>query len=113
MTLDERSNLVLAFARVLFTNGQATEQTVGAAERLGRALGLRAKVIPRWGELQLQSDDKDACLVSQAADPTGIDMDRVASTMQAIEDIESGRLAPHAAIKAIGMISRAPPASRW
>jgi uncharacterized membrane protein YjjP (DUF1212 family) len=114
MTLDERSNLVLAFARVLFTNGQATEQTVGAAERLGRALGLRAKVMPRWGELQLQSDDKDACLFSQeAADPTGIDMDRVASTMQAIEDVESGRLAPDAAIKAIGVISRAPPASTW
>jgi uncharacterized membrane protein YjjP (DUF1212 family) len=114
MTLDERSNLVLAFARVLFTNGQATEQTVDAAERLGRALGLRAKVMPRWGELQLQSDDKDGCLCSQeAADPTGIDMDRVASTMQAIKDVESGRLAPDAAIKAIGVISRAPPAPAW
>jgi uncharacterized membrane protein YjjP (DUF1212 family) len=114
MTLDERSNLVLAFARVLFINGQATEQTVDAAERLGRTLGLRAKVMPRWGELQLQSDDRDACLTSQVqAYPTGINMDRVASTMRAIEDVESGRLAPDAAIKAIGMISRASPAPTW
>jgi hypothetical protein len=57
MTSDERSNLVLTFARTLFINGQATDQTVYAAERLGRTLDLRAKVMPRWGELQLQSDD--------------------------------------------------------
>ena len=28
MTADERSRLVLSFARVLYVNGQATEQTV-------------------------------------------------------------------------------------
>ena len=54
MTSAESSNLVLAFARVLYVNGQATEQIVAAAEQLGRVLGLRAKVMPRWGELQLQ-----------------------------------------------------------
>jgi hypothetical protein len=54
MTLAQRSSLVLAFARVLYVNGQATEQIVAAAERLGRTLGLRAKVMPRWGELRLQ-----------------------------------------------------------
>jgi uncharacterized membrane protein YjjP (DUF1212 family) len=47
MTLEQRSNLVLAFARLLYVNGQATEQTVTAAERLGRTLGLRAQVMPR------------------------------------------------------------------
>jgi uncharacterized membrane protein YjjP (DUF1212 family) len=40
-------------------------------------------------------------------------MDRVASTMSAIEDVESGRLKPDAARKAIGVISRAPPAPTW
>jgi uncharacterized membrane protein YjjP (DUF1212 family) len=49
MTADERSRFVLGFARVLYVNGQSTEQTVGAAERLGRALGLRATIVPRWG----------------------------------------------------------------
>jgi hypothetical protein len=58
MATDERYNLVLAFARVLFINGQATEQTVAAAERLGHRLGSRVKLIPRWGELRLQSDEK-------------------------------------------------------
>jgi uncharacterized membrane protein YjjP (DUF1212 family) len=114
MTPNERCNLVLAFARTLFVNGQATDQTVAAAERLGRTLGLRPIVMARWGELQLRSDGKDAILVSQVpADPAGVDMDRVASTMRAIGDVESGRLAPDAATKAISVISRAPPAPTW
>ena len=113
MTSDERCNLVLAFARTLFINGQATDQAVAAAERLGRALGLRANVMARWGELQLQSDSETAPFCQAAADPAGVDMDRVASTMRAIEEIESGRLKPDAAMKAIGVISRAPPAPTW
>jgi uncharacterized membrane protein YjjP (DUF1212 family) len=111
MTSDERCNLVLAFARTLFINGQATDQTVTAAERLGRALGLRANLMARWGELQLQSEGKDASLL--AADPAGVDMDRVVSTMRVIGDVESGRLAPDAAMKAIGAISLMPPAPAW
>jgi uncharacterized membrane protein YjjP (DUF1212 family) len=60
MTSYERCNLVLTFARMLFINGQATDQTVATSERLARALGLRAKVLARWGELQLQSDSQEA-----------------------------------------------------
>ena len=114
MTSDERCNLVLAFARTLFVNGQATDQTLTAAERLGRTLGLRTNVMARWGELQLQFDSKDSTLISQvAADPAGVDMDRVASTMRAIEAVESGRLGPDAALKAISTILQAPPAPTW
>jgi uncharacterized membrane protein YjjP (DUF1212 family) len=114
MTSDERCNLILALARTLFVNGQATDQTVAAAERLARAVGLRASVTARWGELILRSDGKDAAVLSQVtADPAGVDMNRVASTMRAITDVESGRLAPDAAMKAIGAISRAPPAPTW
>src|SRR5713101_4191652 len=111
MTLEERSNLVLAFVRVLYVNGQATDQTVDAAERLGDTLGVRAKLMPRWGELQLQAEDREARLISAvAADPAGVDMDRVASTMRAIEEIGAGRLSSAVAKEAINAISRAPPA---
>jgi uncharacterized membrane protein YjjP (DUF1212 family) len=114
MTLEERSNLVLAFARVLYVNGQATEQTVAAATRLGRTLGLRAKIMPRWGELLIRSENKDGRLISQvAANPTGVNMERVASTTRAIEELDAGRLVPEAAMGAIGAISRAPPAPTW
>ena len=114
MTSEQRSSLVLAFARVLYVNGQATEQTVAAAEQLGRILGLRAKVMPRWGELQLRSDDENGRVISEvAADPTGVDMDRVASAARAIEQLGAGRLAPDAAAEAIAATSGAPPASTW
>src|SRR5260370_18021316 len=111
MTLEERSNLVRAFARALCGSGQSTDQTLTAAARLGDTLGLRAKIMPRWGELQLQAGDGNARLISAvAADPTGVDMDRVASAMRAIEQIGAGRLAPPAAMEAINPISRPPPA---
>src|SRR6266436_6000155 len=114
MTSEERSNLILAAARVLYVNGQATEETVAAAEQLGRALGLRAKVMPRWGELRLQSEDNDGRLIDQvAADPTGVDMDRVASTVRVTEEVGAGRLTPEAAMAAIAAIAHAPPAPTW
>ena len=98
MTLEERCNLVLAFARVLYANGQSTDQTLEAGERLGRTLGRRAKIMPRWGELRLHAEDGDAkSICATAAEPTGVDMDRVAATMRAIAALGTGRLAPAAA----------------
>jgi hypothetical protein len=95
MTLQERSDLVLTFARVLHVNGQSTDETVAAAEHLGDNLDLHASIIPRWGEVQLQAREGGTSLVSVgAADPTGVDMDRVASAMRAVDDVGAGRLTP-------------------
>jgi uncharacterized membrane protein YjjP (DUF1212 family) len=112
VTLQERSDVILTFARVLYINGQATEQVVRSAETLGRSLGLRAKIIPRWGELQLQAEDENGSLsASIVADPTGVDMDRIAATLRVIEDLGSSRIALDTAVEALCKISRAPPAS--
>ena len=114
MSLQERSDLVLSFARVLHVNGQSTDVTLAAAERLAKNLDLRARIIPGWGELHLQAKDGSAGMRSiGAADPVGVDMDRVASAMRAIDEVGSGRLAPPAAMEAIGAISHAPPAPTW
>ncbi len=114
MTLEERSDLVLTFAEVLYVNGQSTDETLAAAERLGTNLDLRASIIPRWGELQLQARDGGASLVSvRAADPTGVDMDRVASAMRAVDEVGAGRLTAPAVAEAISAISHAPPAPTW
>jgi uncharacterized membrane protein YjjP (DUF1212 family) len=114
MTLEERSNLVLAFARVLYVNGQATDQTLAAAQRLGQALGMRATIMPRWGELRLHAQDEERELVAAAAaSPVGVNMDRVVAAMRAIDEIRSCRLAPGAAVDAIGAIAQAPPAPTW
>lgn len=110
MTLEERSNVVLAFARVLYVNGQSTDETVAAAERLGDTLGLRAKIIPRWGELGIEAEDHDSKLVRVVeANPTGVDMNRVASTMRIID----GQLEPAAAMERINEIAKAPPNPTW
>jgi hypothetical protein len=47
MTLLERSDLVLAVARLLYVNGQSTDQTLAAAGQLAGALELPATVMPR------------------------------------------------------------------
>jgi uncharacterized membrane protein YjjP (DUF1212 family) len=112
--LFQPSDLVLAFARVLHVNGQSTDETLAAADRLANKLGLRVRIIPHWGELELQAEDGSARLASVgAADPTGVDMERVASATRAIDEVVAGRLAPPAAMKEIIAISHAPPAPAW
>jgi len=114
MSLQERSDLVLSFAKILFANGQATDQTISATERLGRALALRATIIPRWGELELHATEADAERSTQiVADPSGVDMNRVASAMRVVEDVEAGRSSADAASKTIAAIANAPPAPTW
>jgi len=78
MTAHERADLVLAFAKTLYVNGQATEQMVDAVKRLGRALGLRITIIPHWGDLRLVAYSGDIAIAVQAvAAPASAEMDRV------------------------------------
>ena len=114
MTLEQRSNLVLALARVLYVNGQATDQIIAATARLGSAFGMRASLAPRWGELRLEAEERSetrACQIE--ADPAGVDMDRVAAAMEAMQDVEAGRLDVDALPNAIAVISVRPPAPTW
>jgi uncharacterized membrane protein YjjP (DUF1212 family) len=114
MSLEQRAELILAFAKILYVNGQSTDQTLIVAEQLAHTLGLRAKILPRWGELQLHAEEGKAELISGiAAEPTGVDMDRVASTMRAIEELSTGRLAPNAAMATINTIEQTPSAPTW
>jgi len=62
--------------------------------------------------LRLQVEDNGVDLVLPA-DPTGVDMQRVAATMTAIEDVRAGRLAPDSAAAAISAIAESPPAPSW
>jgi len=114
MTGEERSELSLAFARVLYVNGQATDQVVAVIGRLANKLGISAELLPRWGELQLRVESGGTTQTSYvASDPVGVDMDRVVSAMQAVAEIEAGRLSPEGALKRIDAIAKAPPASAW
>jgi uncharacterized membrane protein YjjP (DUF1212 family) len=113
-TSTERAGLVLSFARLLHVNGESTDETMTAAERLGSSLDLDVSIQARWGELQLQARDRDATVVLvKAADPTGVDMDRVVSAMRAATDLDSGAITRSGFGAAIRTISQAPPAPTW
>jgi len=116
MPLEDRADLVLDAALVQFVNGLSTDQVLVSAERFGRALGLRAEIMPRWGDLQLRAQDcaSGARLISTvAAHPTGVAMNRVASATRTVEDLMAGRLAPAAAKEALRAASQAPLAQTW
>src|SRR5215472_842721 len=114
MTREEKSTLILAVARTLYINGESTHQTLRAVKRLGDFLGLRASILPRWGELHLKAEDEDGTFISATeADPSGVEMDRVASTLRTVEDLCNGRLVATTAFEAIDRIAKAPPAPTW
>ena len=114
MTREECSNVVLGFARVLFINGESTQQTLDAAERLGNCLGFRVRTFPRWGELEVQTEDADGKFISAIeADPAGVQMDRVASTLGTVQQLCGGQLAPAHSMEAISRIAERPPAPTW
>src|SRR5262249_34426585 len=114
MISDARAKVVLELAKALYINGQATDQTMRGAERLGRALGLHVTILPRWDDVRLVADDKYRTLTAEvSAEPTGVNMDRVTLAMRAVADVESGRLLPDAALSVISKISQAPVAPTW
>jgi uncharacterized membrane protein YjjP (DUF1212 family) len=75
MTLEERSNLVLALARVLYANGQSTDRTLSAAERFGCSLGVleRIKVLLKEGIISRIIRNWAICMSSSSA-PTALHM---------------------------------------
>jgi uncharacterized membrane protein YjjP (DUF1212 family) len=114
MTREECSNVILALARVLFINGESTQQTLDAAERLSNCLGFRATMLPRWGELEVQTEDAGGKFISAIeAAPAGVDMDRVASILGTVQQLCGGQMAPANAMGAIRRIAEAPPAPTW
>jgi uncharacterized membrane protein YjjP (DUF1212 family) len=113
-SLPERSDLVLAFARELHVNGQSTNQTLAAAERLTKGLGLGGTIIADWEGVQILATDGNARLASfVAASPTGVDMDRVARAMRAIGKLDAGRISLPASIEMVKEIAHRPPAPTW
>jgi hypothetical protein len=115
MNPPDQSGVVVIRGQALHVNGQFTYDTLAATERLSKSLGLRAKIIPSWGELQLEAADGAPRSVSLvAANPTGVHRKRVASAMRATEDLTAGHLTSGASSpQTIEEISRARPVPHW
>jgi uncharacterized membrane protein YjjP (DUF1212 family) len=108
----EALELISSSARLLFGNGQTTERMMAATEQLGEALGFRASVFQRWGELVVRiEDDSGSRYDVVAAEPAGMDMRKVTATMTAIDRFREGRMDVAAMRSALDTITRLPPVS--
>ena len=107
-----RSGLALMaqVAGLLFANGQTTEQTRVAVERLGEALARPSRLAARWGELSVWTKD-DAFGSHYTAEPLAVDMSRVAATETLVDDVCAGRLDEAQAQAQLRVIERLPPVS--
>jgi uncharacterized membrane protein YjjP (DUF1212 family) len=109
ISADELAVLSLG-ANVLFENGQSTERTITTVARLGAALGYRAILFPRWGELSIRIDGPFGELLEIiGADPAGVDMNKVMAATKVIDGICDGRINAAAARSTLEEITRYPP----
>ena len=100
-------DLLSTGAKLLFENGQTTERMISALEQLANALGTRVVVFASWGELTLRIDAPLRYEIVSAK-PAGIDMNKVAATMDAIEKFCLGRTDAGAfgsALEAVGRLT--------
>src|SRR5260370_9991750 len=104
--------LISASACLLFANGQTTERMKAAVEQLADRLGFRVNVLPRWGELVLNIEDAGGshCEIL-AAEPSGMDMNKVAETMGLINQVCANGMTAAAARSALKAITQFPPVS--
>jgi len=103
LTRPDAVNTVAQAATLLFANGQTTERTVTAAERLGRALGVPLTLHPRWGELELRVDGTPYSAIAPAA-PLGVNMTKALATMEIVDQVCEGALSGVAARSALDAV---------
>jgi len=87
---DDAIDLVLDAAVLLHVNGQSTNMTLTAVDRLNRGLNTATTLIPAWASLLLVGPDAQTRVA--AVSPTGINMRRVATAMAVIDRAQDGPL---------------------
>jgi len=97
-------------ASVLFECGQTTQRIVVAAERLGRALGMRVTLHLHWDQITVKIDGTPSSETVHAM-PLGVDMGKVLATMTIVDQVCDGTLPSKAARGALASVPRLPPAS--
>lgn len=105
-------DLSLRSSSLLFVNGETTERTLAAGQRVAEALGERATAMARWDGVGVRLEGSAGPLYDfSAAAPTAIDMNKVLGGEKVVDAIAAGRLAPEAARAALAKIAASPPLS--
>jgi uncharacterized membrane protein YjjP (DUF1212 family) len=100
-------------AVLLFESGQTTERTVASTRKVAAALGFAAEVYLRWGEVHVRLEGGETGPQERliAAAPLGVDMGKVAATLEAIEKLRRGELDARATEAALSAVAQRPPIS--
>jgi uncharacterized membrane protein YjjP (DUF1212 family) len=104
------SALMGGVAGLLFTNGQTTEATHLAIERLGTALCHSGRLTARWGELTIWRDG-EVLGWHHAAEPLAVDIGKVLATERLVDEVCAGRIDVREALVSLPAIRRLPPVS--
>src|SRR4051812_7775779 len=97
-------DIVMDAAVLLHLNGQSTNMTMTAVDRLNRGLGTTSTLIPSWASLLLVGPEVSTRVA--AVSPTGISMRRVATAMTIIDKAQDGPLDRDAVRKGLAAAHR-------
>lgn len=101
-------SVVALAATLLFAHGQTTERTVVTAERLGRALGMRARVLPDWDKLTVELEGTSLSEIVPTK-PLGVDMNRVLAVTKVVDRLCDGTIRADEATPALILAGNLPP----
>ncbi len=103
---DGMTALMTRTSALLLANGQTTEGTRLAIERLARGQGRPVKFTARWGEYVLQAPE---CTVVGEVAPTGVDIGRVAATEAVVDAVGADAIAIGEALARLEAIEHSDP----
>lgn len=114
--IKEISEQILFVAKVLYINGETTNQIIRELKLLGSKLNLQIEIFARWGELKLnvqdcQTGEQYSC--STRADPTGVQLGRVSLVIKALRDFYSQKISFEQAMAAITEAAKQEPSATW
>lgn len=102
--------LIAGVAALLFANGQTTEATRLAAERLGTALHYPGRLTVRWGELTIWGAGGELG-AHRAAEPVGVDVAKILAAERLVDEVCAGLARPAEALAGLAAIERLGPVS--
>lgn len=114
LTLAKQAEIILAFAKVLFVNGQTTTQVIREVRKIARVVNLNVLLGTRWGELWLHVTEPSGaqfeCIV--VTEPASVHMGKVIAARQTLDAFYQGTITLEHAYETLLQINRQPPLKR-
>ncbi|MCW8408824.1 threonine/serine exporter family protein [Legionella sp. PATHC035] len=115
LTLAKQAEIILAFAKVLFVNGQTTTQVIREVRKIARVVNLNVLLGTRWGELWLHVTEPSGaqfeCIV--VTEPASVHMGKVIAARQTLDAFYQGTITLEHAYETLLQINRQPPSKTW